>query len=182
MLLFWERGYESASLSEIVEAAGLNKSSLYNTFGSKDELFHRALDRYLEMRSAMLAEFAAGERGLDDLIDVIELMRAEVTGADGSRGCLGVNSSAELGNQSEWIAEYSNRYRATMRETFRSVIERAVGLGEIDAGLAEVYVEALTSMAMATALTARGGASSVELHQQMDAIVALVNSWHLADR
>ena len=60
--LFWSRGFDDASLNEIVEAAGLNKSSLYNAFGSKDEVFFAVLDRYLDFRSGMLAEMFDGDR------------------------------------------------------------------------------------------------------------------------
>ena len=49
--LFWRQGYEATSMADIVEASGLNKSSLYNTFGSKQELFATILDRYVDMLS-----------------------------------------------------------------------------------------------------------------------------------
>jgi AcrR family transcriptional regulator len=46
MRLFWERGYEGASLSDLTEAMGMNRASLYATFGDKEALFLRALERY----------------------------------------------------------------------------------------------------------------------------------------
>lgn len=46
MQLFWERGYEQASLEMLCSATGLGRGSLYATFGSKDELFRRSLERY----------------------------------------------------------------------------------------------------------------------------------------
>ena len=56
MTLFWEKGFEASSLSDIVEATGLNKSSLYNAFGSKSELFSTALERYVAMRTGEITE------------------------------------------------------------------------------------------------------------------------------
>ncbi len=46
--VFWERGYEGTSLSDLTEAMGINRPSLYAAFGNKEELFRRALDRYAE--------------------------------------------------------------------------------------------------------------------------------------
>ncbi len=44
--VFWKKGYEGTSMSDLIDAMGINKGSLYNAFGSKDELFNRALLRY----------------------------------------------------------------------------------------------------------------------------------------
>ena len=46
--VFWQRGYEGTSLSDLTEAMGINRPSLYAAFGNKEELFRRALDRYAE--------------------------------------------------------------------------------------------------------------------------------------
>jgi AcrR family transcriptional regulator len=44
--VFWEKGYESTSLSDLLAAMGLTKSSLYKAFGSKEALFWRVVERY----------------------------------------------------------------------------------------------------------------------------------------
>src|SRR5579859_5199475 len=46
MRVFWQKGYEGASLSDLTEAMGINRPSLYAAFGNKEELFRKALDRY----------------------------------------------------------------------------------------------------------------------------------------
>jgi TetR/AcrR family transcriptional repressor of nem operon len=46
MQLFWEKGYEATSVQDLVEGMGINRFSLYDTFGSKHDLFLKALDRY----------------------------------------------------------------------------------------------------------------------------------------
>ena len=57
MHAFWEKGYESTSLQELVERMGIGRASLYDTFGSKRELFAEALDRYAaELESTIGAE------------------------------------------------------------------------------------------------------------------------------
>ena len=54
--LFWERGYEATSLADLVARLGIARASLYGTFGSKHDLFVKALDRYLEVRDSALVE------------------------------------------------------------------------------------------------------------------------------
>lgn len=46
ILVFWDKGYEGASIQELTKAMGINPPSLYSAFGSKRELFHAAVDRY----------------------------------------------------------------------------------------------------------------------------------------
>jgi len=46
--VFWRYGYQGASLQELTAAMGINKASLYAAFGSKQDLFHRAVARYAE--------------------------------------------------------------------------------------------------------------------------------------
>src|SRR5256885_4033490 len=62
--VFRERGYEASSMADIERATGLNTSSIYNTFGSKEALFKRSLSRYESVRLAAIVEgLAAGTAG-----------------------------------------------------------------------------------------------------------------------
>src|SRR5580658_8032812 len=54
MRVFWEKGYEGASLTDLTEAMGINRPSLYATFGDKEALFRRAMQRYAEGPAAYL--------------------------------------------------------------------------------------------------------------------------------
>src|SRR6202140_4309582 len=54
--VFWRKGYEGASLSDLTKAAGVNRPSLYAAFGDKEALFHKALDRYLSGPAAYTQE------------------------------------------------------------------------------------------------------------------------------
>ena len=46
--VFWRKGYEGASMADLTEAMGITKPSLYAAFGNKEELFRKALDRYVD--------------------------------------------------------------------------------------------------------------------------------------
>jgi AcrR family transcriptional regulator len=75
--VFRERGYEASSMADIERATGLNTSSIYNTFGSKQTLFHRSLARYEAVRLAVIVDLlAAGTEGLADLHRALGLQQA----------------------------------------------------------------------------------------------------------
>ena len=62
--LFWERGYEATSIQDLVDALGVNRASLYGTFGDKAHLFALAMDRYGEqVRAVLAAELAPPRAG-----------------------------------------------------------------------------------------------------------------------
>src|SRR6266567_3686326 len=56
MEVFWSRGYEAASIQELIKHMGINRQSLYDTFGDKHALYLQALDRYREMEGHKLFE------------------------------------------------------------------------------------------------------------------------------
>ncbi len=176
--LFWERGFGAASLSEIVETSGLNKSSLYNTFGSKDAMFERVLTRYMDTREATFNE-AMAEGTLDALLGFVELMRMEVNSEIGGRGCLAINSSTELGLHSDSVTELANRYRSMLRDGLSGPLARAEQAGEIAPGMAPVYADVIMSFAMSTAVTIRSGAGAGEINALLDSMATLIESWRI---
>ncbi|MEM8706839.1 MAG: TetR/AcrR family transcriptional regulator [Actinomycetota bacterium] len=174
--LFWERGYEAASMNDIVEAAGLNKSSLYNTFGSKDELFFTVLDRYIDGREQMLRE-ALSEGGVDALIDFLETQREMLLTSIGQRGCMAVNASTELGLRDDRAVAMADRYRATLRAGVNRPLAWSAERGEIEPALVDAYTETLVSAMFGMSVSARAGAGRAEIERLLDSMVALVQSW-----
>src|SRR5687767_6665585 len=93
LLVFWRKGYEGASLSELTKAMGINRPSLYAAFGDKKALFRKALDRYMEGPAAYVREAlneptarAVVERLLGGAADLLTDPRTP-------QGCLTVQSA-----------------------------------------------------------------------------------------
>ncbi|MFI5606756.1 TetR/AcrR family transcriptional regulator [Amycolatopsis sp. NPDC051903] len=97
MNAFWARGYEATSTQDLCAATGLGRSSVYNTFTSKEILFRRALEHYVERGvQARAAVVAQAEDGLDGIRRLLaSVIDDELT--NGRRGCLIVNTVAEFG-------------------------------------------------------------------------------------
>ncbi|WP_461083424.1 TetR/AcrR family transcriptional regulator [Streptomyces deserti] len=129
MRTFWEKGYEATSTQDLCEATGLGRSSIYNTFKSKHDLFERALARYLDaMTEAQLAvldglERPAVERVRALLARIVESEAECRVTAGRALGCLGVNTVVELAARDPRAAALLERDTARRLAAFRAVME-----------------------------------------------------------
>ncbi|MEU9384414.1 helix-turn-helix domain-containing protein, partial [Streptomyces sp. NPDC048279] len=97
--LFWRRGYEATSMTDLIEHLGIGRASIYAAFGSKHELYLRAVDRYIEMRDpGILQELSQPGPVLPAVRAVVRRFAAEATAPEVRQaGCLVTNTAAELG-------------------------------------------------------------------------------------
>ena len=176
--VFRTRGYEASSMSELERATGLNASSLYNTFGSKEGLFHRALDRYQTQRlAAFSAALGVGTAGLDDIHRALDLQEGESSSEWGRHGCLAINIMTELGPRVGAAKEQLAKFRQGVADTVRVPLERAVALGEMDVDQVPNAVALLVSFTFGLGVLMRSEAPPEELAQQFTAAHQLVESW-----
>lgn len=131
--LFWRRGYEATSLHDLVDYMGISRASLYATFGSKHDLFLKALRRYdQKFREEMVADMlqsAASPRQA-----IIKTFEAAITAVleGGSRdGCLLINTALELSPHDSESEEIVKRAFVAMEGFFRLMIEQGQAEGEI---------------------------------------------------
>jgi len=176
--LFWERGYEATSIGELETCTGLNRSSIYQAFGSKRGLFDAALECYVDREiGAMLAGMRHEAAGLDAVVGFFarlsELFRADAGGS--TRGCLMVNSTAELAAHDPAVARVAADNRDGVRAAFAHALGRAAGRGEIDPDLVRSRSYLLAATTMGVFLTVRiDPADAADL---CDQIAGEVESW-----
>ncbi|MCJ8314828.1 MAG: TetR/AcrR family transcriptional regulator [Saccharospirillaceae bacterium] len=121
MLIFWQRGYELTSISELEKATGLSRISIYNTFGDKQGLFLRVLDLY--HNNALQAFEGIGKGGLNEIEQFFEWFANSTPAEAPSRfGCLMVNTI--LGNLKidESIYKKIEAYRVMLKGIFKSAL------------------------------------------------------------
>ena len=176
--LFVERGYEATSISDIAEVTGLNKSSLYNTFGSKHELFERILDRYVSARLAGLdlAVESSGS-GLDGLHAFLDLVQRERDTPMGTYGCLAISSGVELGATSPVVAAVASTFRSRIEEQVRAILAAAADAGEIDPAHVEHYATMVMVLMLGVSVAFRSGADDAEVDRIFAAAHATIDSW-----
>lgn len=130
--VFWTKGYEATSISDLLEAMALSKSSLYQAFGNKQRLFERCLARYADdLSAAMRARLdttGSGRRFIEETFGAVARTAEQ---AAGSRGCLVANSASELGQRDPALAAPVADGLARFSTLFRVAVERAQAAGEI---------------------------------------------------
>lgn len=94
--LFWRQGYEATSMQDVVDHLGIGRASAYATFGSKRELYLKALERYVaEQNDRWLRALMRGGRALPVVRQLIRTCAEETLGDPEHRGCLVTNGAAE---------------------------------------------------------------------------------------
>jgi TetR/AcrR family transcriptional repressor of nem operon len=132
MRVFWTAGYEATSTQDLCEATGLGRSSIYNTFSSKRELFDRALRRYVD-------EFTAAQLEVieDAAVPIRERVRRILWTAvepepDDPTGCFVINTIVELGPRDAEIIDLLDRDHETKLTALTDAIRSAQAGGELD--------------------------------------------------
>lgn len=155
--VFWERGYEAASLGDLEGGTGLNRSSIYQAFESKRALFDEALRSYIreiaEPRLAVLTRPEAGVGHVEAYLrHLADELRASPTAA---RGCLMVNSIAELATRDPGVRQYGLAYRDQIEAAFGTALRQAAQRGEIAAETAPTRARILLATVIGVLLIAR---------------------------
>jgi TetR/AcrR family transcriptional regulator, transcriptional repressor for nem operon len=168
---FRVRGYADTSTEQLCDAAGVRRSSLYNTFTSKDELFVRALERYVETtgrrQSAILTDDAlSGADRLRALIDVVVGEELQASERGHAAGCMVVHSfmSPGLRERDPRIARILDR---DLRER-TALLAGAIRSGQVDGSMATDIDPDSGAMLVSTVIsglrvTAQTGASTETL-------------------
>jgi AcrR family transcriptional regulator len=148
MLVFWTKGYDGASLSELTTAMGIHRPSLYAAFGSKEELFVRVLERYLEGPGSYMNEALAKPTAREVAEHLLRGAANLHTAAGTPGGCLGVHGALVGADASQPIREKLTAARQVGEVQIRGRLERAVAEGDLPcdadpAGLA-AYLRAVT--------------------------------------
>ncbi|WP_067690562.1 TetR/AcrR family transcriptional regulator [Nocardia jejuensis] len=163
MRTFWASGYEATSTADLCAATGLGRSSIYNTFKSKNALFEKALRRYMDQKNAPVLELMDGDAPVRDKMRAL-LWRVIDQEIEEPPGCLVVNSMVELAPHDPRVARSLRRDLDVRVETLRSAFEAGRRRKEIAAecdslGLAHFVIATISGMQVA----ARGGADRVTL-------------------
>ncbi|GGV40413.1 TetR family transcriptional regulator [Streptomyces longisporoflavus] len=169
MRAFWVNGYEATSTQDLCDATGLGRSSIYNTFSSKHELFQRALARYIDSMTAGQVEILedAGRSPMERLRALFaRIVDSEFEcREDGhSIGCLTVNTTVELAGRDPEAAELLARDLAARLAAISAVIRAGQSGGDIsstrDAGDLARFLNAVIG---GMRISAQGGADRAAL-------------------
>jgi TetR/AcrR family transcriptional repressor of nem operon len=135
MEVFWRKGYAATTPQDLVDALGIGKGSLYNTFGSKRALFEQALRRYRDSQALALVDMLEESGPVKPRLRKALAFLAEMDLADPDRrGCMAVNAAAELAGTDETASELVRRMFDRTEGAFQALIEEGQRSEEIAPG------------------------------------------------
>ncbi|MFG2873771.1 TetR/AcrR family transcriptional regulator [Streptomyces sp. NPDC048337] len=136
METFWTKGYVGTSPADLAAATGVAKGSLYHSFGSKRELFGKALDLYGRMCSEFAEECLSRPGTAKECIRAYFVLLVDMS-LDGPtrRGCLAQKTVEELGGRDEEATRAAHRMEERSIEQFAARIEQGQRDGDVDRGV-----------------------------------------------
>jgi TetR/AcrR family transcriptional regulator, transcriptional repressor for nem operon len=160
--LFWRRGYEATSMSDLVAHLGIGRASIYATFGSKHELYLRALERYVRLKDADVVRLLSQPGPV--LPAISALLALYASQEQPRRGCLVVNAACELLPADPRVARQVELSWQALETALASALTRAQAQGELAAAsdpraLAQFLLVVLQGLRVA----AKGGSPPARL-------------------
>jgi TetR/AcrR family transcriptional regulator, transcriptional repressor for nem operon len=136
MQLFWEKGYEATSLSDLTSRMGIQRPSIYSTFGDKKELFEAALRRYTMSRASEIRTKLQNQPSVKEAFRHFfkEVADEEYTESL-SRGCFCINTMVELAPHDEKFEILTREHQMYLSVIFQETIERGIQSGELDSSI-----------------------------------------------
>lgn len=170
MLVFWEQGYEGATLTDLTGAMGITRTSMYAAFGNKEELFHKALQRYSEGPASYVIR-ALEEPTAHQVAKAILTGSVCATTRQGSpAGCLAVQGSLAAGEVGRPARDALTAVREETWTRLRERFVKAAADGDLttdtDPGLLARY---LMTVSNGIAVQAASGVGTEELQRVADA-------------
>ena len=132
MDVFWTKGYEATSLCDLLQAMDLSKSSFYDTFGSKHEVFLDTIRYYKKTMTAQITGLANLDQPARKLIEsLFERAVSRITEEGGQRGCFLNNCAVEVALRDPAAAKLIGGGIGMMEDTFFLLVERGQREGDI---------------------------------------------------
>lgn len=169
MQVFWKKGYEGTTLPDLTEAMGINRPSLYATFGNKEELFRKALARYGTGPAACMKAAFELPTAREAVVKMLSSAADLQTDPQTPPGCMAVQAALACGDDADPVRQTLITTRNAYREALRARLEQAQAAGELPAQfdaaeLAQYFVTIVQGMAVQAA----GGATRADLQRVID--------------
>lgn len=179
MHVFWEKGYEGTTMSDLIDTIGVKGPSVYAAFGNKDQLFKEVVEAYTKVvENGPLKILSETDQILDAVVNSLKAHVRIYSGVENPKSCLimsaAINTSPEHVEHHYGLKTLRNAYKGIYKKRF----ERAIQDGQMKEGinvesLAEFYMTFVHGMAM----RARDGATEAELTESCEyALIPLRNA------
>lgn len=175
MQMFWEEGYEGATLADLTRAMGINRSSMYAAFGDKEALFKLVIARYAQGPMQYIRT-ALAQPTLRSVVEGLLYGMVEFLSAPGNpRGCLSLQGALACGSDGkpaqQAMIEWRKRGEAALRKRFL----RAQKDGDLGANInAADFARYIAALMSGVGIQAANGATKAEMKQLVDIALRLM--------
>lgn len=169
MRVFWERGYEGTSLDDLTQAMGINRSSLYSTFGDKESLFRRVISLYGEQQLTFVS-IALGQPTARKAIEALWRNTVKfLSDSTHPRGCLSLQGGLTCGSGMEKVKRAMIDWRKSALGPIEKRMQRARSEGDLPAGVSPKDLARYVVVVMnGLSIQAANGASQAEMNAAVD--------------
>ena len=162
--VFWRQGYEGTAISELTAEMGVNKPSLYAVFGTKEELFHRVVQRYAENELAYFREALLLPTAIEDVRDFLDRNAVALTRPDHPPGCLSIQGGISSGPANSAVTQFLASSRLAGERALAERLVRARVEGDLPADADPVVLARFVMVfSEGQAIHAAAGATREEL-------------------
>jgi TetR/AcrR family transcriptional repressor of nem operon len=175
--VFWTQGFDATSLRDLLEAMDLSKSSFYQTFGSKGELYLQCIDRYRNrITDRMMRDLDTAESGRAFIEHSLRNLARGLDDPDGRRPCLVMNDSGDVERREEAVAARMQRGAEAFESIFRDAVERAQREGDVSPEKdAEALARYLVSSRSGLLAVRKAGASEAKLQDIIEVTLSALD-------
>ncbi|BBY24678.1 TetR/AcrR family transcriptional regulator [Mycobacterium stomatepiae] len=166
--LFWRNGLAATGIQDIVSATGVNRSSLYSTFGNKQAMYARALQRYIDTWAGPVhRHLTDSERGVPAIVDLFDgLIRLRCRGPFAGWGCMVTNAHAGIESTAPEIRSLLNRHHQQLRGALSTALRAGRAQGQLSGDAdPDRAAEMLASLAYTINLRSRSDAAVLPLRR-----------------
>lgn len=135
MALFWKKGFHATSIQDLVDHLGINRASLYGTFGGKKELFEQAFQLYRSQNITAMIQFLEKQPSVKQgLLRLFEMSVEDSVSDSEKKGCFVVNTTTELVPGDSAIQEVLKINKDTFEKVYYELLLKGEANGEIPPG------------------------------------------------
>lgn len=130
--LFWDKGYNGTSMQDLVDGLGISRSSLYDTFGDKHQLYLKALEAYQQHYGGQLCTLTSEAKSTQDAVrQILNLVIDDLLNDKQRKGCFMVNAGIELASHDQDVNRMICQTEQQLEQAFAKVIREGQENGEI---------------------------------------------------
>lgn len=175
MLVFWRKGYEATSLSDLLQATGLSKSSLYATFSSKRDLFLAAFDAYRHGRAKVMFSVLNEAPARAAIERFFRMVISDAWTCNG-KGCMSINQAVELAPTDAEISARVREDLVEMEKLFVKTIERGQREGSVAVSMPALDLASILVLAFpGLQVMVRAGCEAGNIDSRVAALLAILD-------